>query len=260
MADSGSPKRELKVLTKGFDIIELISDNPGMTLTEIAEKKEMPKSTAHIYLKTLREEGYIVKLNGRYAVSFRFLTIGGKRRNRLPAYMVAKGPMAELSSRIHEVFNVALGTEESGKRVLIHKYEGTKSPYSDVPIGHMTHLHWVSHGKALLSKFSRERVKDILESHGLPQATSKTITREKDLFDELDKIRNQGYSLEDEERVEGIRAVAVPIEGKESDPCVSLSISGPKAQISDDKIPELVDHLSRTANIIEVEYKTYSEK
>lgn len=249
--------RELKVLKRGFEIIELISQEPGLTLTKIAEKLDLPKSTVHIYLQTLEQSGYLVNTDAGYNISFRFLTVGGLRRNRSHLYEVTREPMAELSDDLDDVFNVALATEERGQRVLIYKIEGERSPFADVPVGHMTNLHWVSHGKALLSKFSDAEVERIVDRHGLPRATQNTITSRDELVAELETVRDQGYSLEDEERVEGIRAVAVPVEGTETDPIGSISISGPKSRLDTDHIPKFVEKLKTTTNIVEIEYKNY---
>jgi len=257
MNNRDNSSRELKVLNNGFEIIELISRQPELTLTEIAEELEIPKSTAHIYLQTLEQNGYVLNTESGYEVSFKFLTIGGLRRNRTHLYEVAREPMVELADTLDDVFNVALGTEELGQRVLVYKIEGQKSPFADVPVGHMTNLHWVSHGKALLSKLDDERVASIVDRHGLPRATENTITTREGLFDELESIRDQEYSLEDEERVEGIRAIAIPVEGKETDPYGSISISGPKSRLDDERIPELVDRLKTTTNIVEIECKNY---
>lgn len=257
MNENEGSGRELKVLKRGFEIMELISQDPGLTLTEIAEKLDLPMSTVHIYLQTLEQSGYLVNTGSGYDVSFRFLTIGGLRRNRSHLYQAASGPMAELSDDIDDVFNVALATEERGQRVLIYKIEGEKSPFADVPVGHMTNLHWVSHGKALLSKFSDEEIDQIVDRHGLPRATQNTITSRDELAAELETIRDQGYSLEDEERVEGIRAVAVPVEGTETDPIGSIGISGPKSRIDTDHLPQFVEKLKMTTNIVEIGYKNH---
>ncbi|MBX0296963.1 IclR family transcriptional regulator [Haloarcula nitratireducens] len=257
MNDNDGAGRELKVLKRGFEIIELISHTPGLTLTDISEELAVPKSTAHIYLQTLEQSGYIVNTDDGYDISFKFLTIGGLRRNRFHLYEVAREPMAELSDDLDDVFNVALATEERGQRVLIYKIEGEKSPFADVPVGHMTNLHWVAHGKALLSNISDERIDRIVDRHGLPKATQHTITSRDELHEELETIRDQGYSLEDEERVEGIRAIAVPVEGTEQDPLGSISISGPKSRLDADHIPEFVDRLKKTTNIVEIEYQNY---
>lgn len=255
MTENEEKGRELKVLKRGFEIVELISDRPGLSLTEIADELQLPKSTAHIYLNTLKQAGYVVNAPAGYQTSFKFLTIGGLRRKQFPLYQVARTPMAELAMEIDDVFNVALGAEEHGKRVTVFKITGTKSPYGDVPDGHTTHLHWVPLGKALLSKFPREKVESIIDRHGLPKATENTITSRTELYEELEQVREQGYALGDEERVEGIRAIAVPIEGKESDPYGSVAISGPKSRLGEEEIPQLVDSLKTTANIIEIEYK-----
>jgi len=255
MNENKNNGRELKVLNRGFEIIELLSQHPGLTLTEIAERLGVPKSTVHIYLRTLEQRGYIVNTDAGYDISFKFLTIGGLQRNRFPLYEIAKEPMAELADDLNDVFNVVLATEERGQRVIIYKIEGEKSPFANLPVGHTTNLHWVSHGKALLSKISDEKIERIIDRHGLPKATQNTITSRDELYEELEKIRDQGYSLEDEERIEGIRAIAVPVEGSETDPLGSISISGPKSRIDADHLPELVERLKTTINIVEIEYK-----
>jgi len=257
MKNQNSADRELKVLNRGFEVVEYINRNPGVTLTGLSDALDLPKSTLHIYLKTLERAGYIVDTGAGYEIGFKFFTLGGMRRKRFRLYEVAKESMIELSNEIDDIFNVALGIEENGKRVLLFKTAGQKSPYDDVPIGHTTHLHWTSQGKALLSEFDDDRIGTIVDGHGLPSSTDNTITSRESLFEELETIRERGYSLEDEERVEGIRSIALPVEGKTGDPYGAISITGPKSRITDETIESLVDALRNTTNIVEIEYKNY---
>jgi DNA-binding IclR family transcriptional regulator len=74
--------------------------------------------------------------------------------------------------------------------------------------------------------------------------TDRTITDEDELFAELDRVRERGYSTNNEENIEGIRAVGVPVMHSEGRPIGALSISGPvhrmKGEWFDREIPDLL--------------------
>jgi DNA-binding IclR family transcriptional regulator len=116
-------------------------------------------------------------------------------------------------------------------------------------------MHWSALGKVILASLSEERVRKILEQHGLPAATENTICDESELFEELDRIDEQGYALEDEEREYSMRAVAVAIISKSGNPIGSLSISGPKDRFHENRIKEdIVPNLNSAASAIELLY------
>jgi DNA-binding IclR family transcriptional regulator len=118
-------------------------------------------------------------------------------------------------------------------------------------------MHWTSLGKAILSTMPPDRVETIAETHGLPRATDNTITDLDSLREELASVRERGYSIEDEERQEGIRAVGVPIRGDDDGAAIgAISISGPRQRIVD-KHAEIVDALESTATVVELRYKHY---
>jgi DNA-binding IclR family transcriptional regulator len=103
---------------------------------------------------------------------------------------------------------------------------------------------------------SDSHIDEIVDIHGLPQATENTIIEREALKKELDRIADRGYALEDEEHWENIRAVAVPII---FDSAVqgAISITGPTTRFDESRIEELVDMLHRTKNIIELRLEHY---
>lgn len=102
-------------------------------------------------------------------------------------------------------------------------------------------------------------IRNIVDRHGLPAATENTITDVDELVAEVDTIRSQGYSIEDEERVTGVKSVAVPVADDENKAGNSaISIAGPKHRFSDERIEdELLPELRNAANVIELQYKHY---
>lgn len=250
------PKNRIQAVENAFNIVESLEELDGTTVSELAAHLEIPKSTAHVYLKTLRECGYVTQEENTYRLSLRFLKHGGYTRHQLDLYQVAKSKIDELSNETGEV--VDLGVEENGKRVLLYKAEGPEGVTQKPITGEYTHMHMTALGKVLLACLSDERVDQIIEAHGLPPATQHTITDREKLFEELQTIRDQKFSIEDQERREGIRAVGVPISEDNGRPIGAISISGPMSKLSDERISEdLLGVMRNAVNIIEIQIKNY---
>lgn len=245
----------LSGVEQSFKIVEYLKESGGTTVTELAKELDLPKSTAFIHLKTLYESGYARKEDGQYRLSLRFLEHGAAVRQQLGIYEVAE---LEINSLAQETGEVAtLGIEEDGQRVLLYLNKGGDAVYDNALTGEFTNMHWTSLGKAMLAHFPKERVDEIIDTHGLPRATKHTITSRTELFNELDKVREQGFALEDEEHRESIRAVAVPII-QDEEALAAISVSGPKARFSDERIEsKLLEVLYDKANIIELKLKHY---
>lgn len=100
---------------------------------------------------------------------------------------------------------------------------------------------------------SDQEIRHIVERHGLPQLTNKTINSIDQLFEDIEDIREKGYSLNLEEEVEGINAVGAAIVDKYQQVLGAISISGPKNRLTKDVlIQDYSDLVLNAANVIEV--------
>jgi DNA-binding IclR family transcriptional regulator len=99
-------------------------------------------------------------------------------------------------------------------------------------------VHASAAGLAILSKLSTDRVEAIIARHGLEALTSETITDRDDLFDELDRIRERGYSVNDQGTIEGLRAVGAPVTDADGEVIGGLSISGPINRMRGERFEE----------------------
>lgn len=258
MIEGPNSENTLEGVEKTFKIIAAIQDLGRVGVTELADHLDMPPSTTQIHLNTLRNGGYVIKKDGKYEIGLKFLEHGGYARRQTGLYRAAKSHVNELAEETGEAAN--LGVAENGQRVLVYKSESPSDAiYDNAPTGERTHLHWTALGKALLSGMPDERIDRIVDTHGLPAKTEHTITDRQTLFEEVEQIRQRGYSIEDQDRREGILAVGVPIsEGESGAIAGAICVSGPRSRFWDDGIDsDIVDAVKNTANVVQLQYNHY---
>jgi DNA-binding IclR family transcriptional regulator len=106
-----------------------------------------------------------------------------------------------------------------------------------------------------LSHLPERRVEEIIDQRGLPAKTNNTITDADELFDELETIREQGFAIDNEENITGLKCIAAPVLGNDSVKG-ALSVSYPISRITGDSFTEeLSAVIKRSANVIELNSK-----
>lgn len=246
----------VKAAKTSFEIIQTLRELEGAGVSELASELDKPTSTIHDHLRTLESEEYLVKSDGKYYVGTRFLGIGEQARERQKVYRIARQEVNELADQTGGHTNLMI--EEHGRGIFLHKSRGPDAVQLDTHAGMRVPLQTTAMGKAILAFRPREEVKSIINRHGLPQITEKTITDREELFDELDAIADRGHAYDDEERVKGMRCVAAPITNKDGRAIAAISVSSPKSRLRGKEFREEVpDLLLNKANIIEVNL-TYS--
>lgn len=241
----------LTTIESAFDIIEWLDEVDSATATEVADEFDLPQSTAFTYLKTLVNSGYVSKNGNNYRPSLRSLGLGGRARRRSEVFPIAKPEMKGLAEKTGELVDLAVC--EGGKRVLLYKCEGSEAISDDSPIGNHSHMHCSALGKAILAHLPPDEIESIIDRHGLPRRTAHTIADQDELLEELEEIRERGYTYNNEEWEVGLRAVAAPIKDSEGYPVGSVSITGPKHKfINEYYHQELPEKLLQTVNVIEI--------
>ncbi|MFB6155772.1 MAG: IclR family transcriptional regulator [Haloferacaceae archaeon] len=243
-------KNSVRTTEKTLRIIEALKEDDGGYVTRLAERLGMSKSTVHNHLKTLEENGYVVKDGDAYRLGLKFLDLGGHTRSKMKLYRIAKPKVKQMAVDTGEVANLL--TEENGMGVYLYRSKGDQAVDLDTYVGHRTHLHYTAQGKAILAHMPEPRVREIIDEYGLPKATPNTITDEEELFEELETIREQGFAVHEEERLMGLRSIAAPIQPDNDVACGSISISSPASRMVDDEIADIV---VSAANAIELNVK-----
>lgn len=242
--------RTVSTAEKVFQIVEFIDEVEEARLKDVAEELDLAQSTAHDHLSTLVESEYLVKDGYSYRLGLKFLNHGIRVRSQYELHDAARESLEQIAAETGEI--VWLVTEEYGRAVYLEKALGNQAiqPYGRV--GSRVDLHSIAAGKAILANLSDERVDEIVEKWGLTAHTEETITERSVLDAELAEIRSAGVAFNDEELMEGFRAVAAPII-TDGEPVGSIAVSGPKNRMPDSKFREsLPELILGTTNAIEL--------
>lgn len=227
---------------KTLDIVEYLRREGRTPLSTVAADLGAAKSTIYRHLTTLEHRGYVVRDDDGYALSLRFLDVGEHTRSREPAYQLAGKKVEELAATTDE--RAQFLVEEHGRAVYVHRAMGDHAVTADTHVGKQIPIHASAAGLAILAELPRERVDSIVDRHGLTPVTDETITSRSELDEELERVRDRGYSINDQGYVEGLRAVGTPVTDADGDIIGGLSISGPINRLQgerfEDEFPSLI--------------------
>jgi DNA-binding IclR family transcriptional regulator len=232
--------------------LDVLYSSKGSSLTELAEELDVAKSTVHNHLATLERAGLIVQRENQYYLSYRFLTFGGAQRDSNPLYAVARSHINELATEIGDI--AALTMEEGGQNVYLYVATGPESVQTDIHLGTRRLLHYLASGKAILAALPENRVHEIIDDHGLPARTPNTITDRDEFLEQLERIRERGYAFDNEERIEGMRAVGASIRHEDRDEVLgAIVVAGSINRMQGDyyleEVPEIVTRRAREIEI-----------
>ncbi|NIC00975.1 IclR family transcriptional regulator [Halobacterium sp. R2-5] len=250
-----APTRRIKSVRRACLLLIHLREEGETTVTELAEEFDLSPGTIHTYLATLREAGFVEQHGDEYRLSLELLPLGERVRMQHPLYQAARDEVDRLAHACDGVAHLLI--EYEGQLLILYEVFSEKAVGRDFHARKrdqpQEHIHCTAGGKAILSRLSAEKIHDIVETQGLPVFTDKTISETSRLFDELEKIREEGYALNDEEQMRGIRAVGAPIVDSKNGIIGALSVSGPatnwRSSYFHEELPDLV---TRSANNTEI--------
>lgn len=208
MSNDTIPGRRIKTTDTIFDIIEALNRLEKATVTELAAYLELAPSTVHGHLASLVHRGYVVREGREYRTGLLFLGLGMTARRHYGLVQPAERALRKLADRTS--LRAQLMVEENGRAIVVCRSTGEGQAEIDV-LGRVLPMHCSAGGKALLAFFPHERIVEILNRHGQPRLTEKTITDRQELFEELARIRERGFATNEGESIQGVRTVGCPV-------------------------------------------------
>lgn len=195
----------------GQVLSQFTKDCPERGVTEVALAMGISKSKAHALLSSLSHVGLLRRTqHGRYRVGWRVLSLNRVLAETTDFHRYARPVMERLGERCGEI--VHLGVIDDGQVMYVDRIKGCHAVQIDLSaLGSRLWAHCSAVGKVLLAHLPDEALESVIDRHGLPALTQRTITDRDALEAQLGEIRYRGLAFEQGEAVDDVSCVAAPI-------------------------------------------------
>ena len=240
----------MRALDRGLALLEIIAETDGQPLMKIAQRAGIAASTAHRILATLKANDFVRcdEAHGGWFIGVKAFKIGSAFLRNRKLVDAGRSVMRDLLELSGETVNI--GIEDKGEVVFVAQLESHHAIRAFHRPGSRGSMHASSLGKAILAEFSKAEVLHNLHHSGLRKFTDRTIVDPDALLRDLASSRERGWAIDDEERAVGMRCVGAAIYDEHGEVAGAISVSGPIARMTDERIGELGPMVKRAANKI----------
>ena len=217
----------MQSVDRALSIIEtLAEDDEGYRLSDLAIRTGLSTSTVHRLLARWKTAASCSSTApNRNGMSARAaFTVGATFARRRNFSAQAVPYLRKLRDLTRETANLAVVDDEF--IIVLTRMESREIMRSLTKVGGRVAMVASGVGKAVLATYSDADVGAIIRHHGMPRLTEKSIVRPGDLFKELEKIRRQGFAIDDEEACMGLRCIAAVVYNDCAEPLAAISVSG----------------------------------
>lgn len=228
MNDASTTVRGTALLTKALDIVELISDSDNrLKFKDIAERTGHSKSTLYRILSALTAHGMIDidRRDQSYVLGPKFTRMAGSINSSSDLIAVSASPLKAIADLHGETVNLAIMSGTA--HITISRWQGRLAQAFSSPLGERKPLHATSLGKALMAFLPKAERQRLIAQLRLQPYTPHTLTEAQALENDLELCRARGFALDDNEIIEGVTCVAVPVLDPEGAVIAAVSITAP---------------------------------
>lgn len=241
-ADTERSLAGAQVVDRVVDILEAFTRlGPELGVSDISRALGLKKATTHRLLASLRRRGIVAQdaATRRYRLGMKLWELGQMATTQVDWLERVRPHLQQLTDRVGETTHLAVLND--GQVLYVDKVESTRSLRMPSQVGRRLPAHCTGVGKALIAFLPEEVVRGMVARRGLPGFTRNTITDPGELEAELARIRERGYSVDNEEIEEGLVCLGAPVRDHTSHVVAAVSMAGPSSRVR----PETIESHAR---------------
>ncbi|MGI9604874.1 MAG: IclR family transcriptional regulator [Acidimicrobiales bacterium] len=233
-----------KAIDRALSVLSSFVSYPEQGITDISGRTSLSPSTVHRIVRALVHSGYLEQNDEteRYHLGHAAVILGQSARDSLGLERAL--PILEQLGAVSGE-SVNMGIRDGNQVVVVLRVESVQPLRFDQPPGSRISMHCSSMGKSLLA-FSAEPPPDL----DFKQITSTTITSKKELEQQLAQTRELGYSIDDEESIEGVSCVGAPILNAEGNAVAAIAVQAPTVRMTESRRTALAEQAMAAAQEI----------
>jgi IclR family pca regulon transcriptional regulator len=237
-------------LARGLTVIRAFdADHPRRTLSEVARHTDLTRATARRFLLTLAELGYVRTDGSVFWLTPRVLELGYSYLSSLSLPELAGPHLEALAEKVRESSSVSI--LDDGDVVYVARVPVRRIMTVSINIGTRLPAYATSMGRVLLAGLPPDDLDTYLERAHLTALTERTVLTPQQLRTELDRVREAGYSIVDQELEAGLRSLAAPIRDESGAVIAAVNISTQAARYTPAQVEaDLVPAVCATADAI----------
>lgn len=240
----------MPAVDRALKVLEMLAAaRKGLSLTEIARNLEIGRSSAFYILRELERNGYVMRPDGRgrYHFTQKLFSLANSSLTGLSIREQANTFLRQLVAQTQ--LTAHLGVLVQGEVVIVDKVAPKGLRQLPTWVGKRLPVHCTGTGKTLMAYQPVETIHQFL-SIGLIRYNENTIVSPIKFEQELAKIRQAGYALDDEEETIGLRCIGAPIFGAPGNILAACSVAGTVDQIHEGNLMELIQITKRIVSQI----------
>lgn len=255
-AEQPQQRTQVQSLVRGLAVIRTFNaDQPRQTLSHVSEATGLARATARRFLHTLVDVGYAATDGSEFWLTPQILELGYSYLSSLSLPALAQPRLEELSRTIGE--SSSLSVRDGKDVVYVSRVPVRRIMTVAITIGTRFPAWATSMGRVLLADLSEDELDDYLASTTLERLTARTITEEDSLRAEIATVREQGWSIVDQELEPGLRSLAAPVMDPSGHAVAAINVSTQAASYDLDELTEtILPELLKAAELISADLAT----
>lgn len=244
-----------KSIDKAIKLLNCFSyGKQHLTINEISKMVNIPKSTTYRLLCTLESYKFIYYNPDdlTYCLGIKMLEYGAIVLERSKIIPIARPFIIELNKKTG--FSVNLTVKEEDRLLFIDKSESFIALQYSTTVGRSRDLHYGSAGKIFMAEHDEHTVREMLTQSPLKKYTDFSITNTDLFLDELKKVKEQGYAIDNNESNLNAMAVSAAIRNAHNQIVAVITAVGPHQLISDYPVSKLITQVTDCASQISLKF------
>jgi IclR family KDG regulon transcriptional repressor len=245
--------KRVPAIEKCFSILGLLAKaKDPLGISDIAKALNYNRSTVFNIAYTLTDLGILKKRGQNFGTQLYVLSRSAIRRSEL---INTIHPYLEEINRKTRMM-VFLGIRSGLRAIILDKIDSTFDIRVMSEVGMRIPLLAGAGGKALLSLLPDAEIDKILSQNKLKKFSPFSCTNKRKYKAIIQKTREEGIAFDMEEYIEGIRALAVPLNINRGNSPAAIWAVGLRIQVKDKVIPQYSEYLKKIATEIEIRFST----
>jgi DNA-binding IclR family transcriptional regulator len=242
-------KMGVPALFKGFGILDLIANEPGLGFAAIQQRLGLPKSSCHLLIASLCRLGVLqMQADRSYVLGLRLFELGAQAANQRQIDQEALPHLRKLAADVQ--LTCHLGVREGLEAVYLAKVECEREIKVNTWVGKRLSLNSSSLGKVLLAWLPEGELEEILQHLDWTRKCPNTLT-DRTLFKaHLAEVRRRGWATDDEEDIPNIRCLAAPVINMQGEVIAALSAVGTVLELDRTDFSVLAERVCTAASDI----------